>query len=88
MPHTATRVITRQASIGNEMPQLSGVGMPIQSASATGVKSTMPMQMLMMKPTSMPMSGAAPWMKPLPNTDSTSVMRNVTPASARKVGSP
>ncbi len=68
------------------MPQCSGCGKPIQAASDTDEKSTMPMQTADTKPTAMPMSGAAPCTKPLPNTLSTSVTRNVTPASARFTG--
>ena len=87
-PHTATSVMTRQASTGNEMPQCKGCGRPNQAASDTDEKSTMPMQMAITKPTAMPMSGAAPCRKPLPNTLRTSVIKNVAAASARFTGSP
>ena len=74
--------------MGNEIPQARGCGTPIHAASLTDEKSTMPRQMLMMNPTIRAISGAAPWIKPLPKTLSTRVMRNVMPASARNMGSP
>ena len=87
-PQTATSVITTQASIGNEMPQCSGCGKPIQAASETDEKSTIPMATLIANPAAMPMSGAAPLTKPFPNTLSISTTRKVTPASTRLTGSP